>query len=145
VLCMEVLEHVEDPGAVISEVARVLRPGGLFVFSGPNRTVINRIGLLLVAQDLLGLVPRGTHQWHRLLRPGDMESHMRAAGITPGRILGVGVRVRSLPRLAGAVLGLFTRRLTYAEAAGRIDLVSGTGTSVAYQGYGLRASGRSPR
>lgn len=138
VLCMEVLEHIDNPGAVVAEAARVLRPGGLFIFSGPNRTVLNRIGLLVIAQDLLGVVPRGTHQWHRLLRPADMERHLRAAGIAPGGILGVGMGVRSLPRFAGAVLGLLTRRLTYAEAARRIDLVAGTGKSIAYQGYGLR-------
>lgn len=140
VVCLEVLEHVDDAGAVVAEASRVLRPGGVFVFSGPNRSVINRVGLLFIAQDLLGLVPRGTHQWTRLLRPSDMERHMRDSGIEPAGIVGVGVSAHSLARLAGAVLGLVLRRLTYPEAARRIELVAGTNKVVAYQGFGLRRS-----
>jgi 2-polyprenyl-6-hydroxyphenyl methylase/3-demethylubiquinone-9 3-methyltransferase len=135
---MEVLEHVDDAGAVVAEAGRVLRPGGVFVFAGPNRTVINRVGLLFVAQDLLGVVPRGTHRWDRLLRPGDVERHMHSSGIVPVETFGVGIRVRSLPRAAWAVIALLTGRLTYPDAAMRIELTSGIGGSVAYQGFGVR-------
>lgn len=138
VVCMEVLEHVEDPGAIVASAARVLRPGGVFVFSGPNRTVINRIGLVFVAQHLLGLVPRGTHQWNRFLRPGEIEHHMRASGIEPARTLGVRLRVRSIPRAAWAVIGLLIGRNTHPEAARHIQLATGTRQSIAYQGFGLR-------
>jgi 2-polyprenyl-6-hydroxyphenyl methylase/3-demethylubiquinone-9 3-methyltransferase len=138
VICMEVLEHVDDAGAVVGEAGRVLRPGGVFVYSGPNRTVINRVGLLFVAQDLLGVVPRGTHRWDRLLRPGDVERHMRSSGIDPVETFGVGIRAQSLPRAAWAVIGLLTGRLTYPDAAMRIELTSGIGGSVAYQGFGVR-------
>jgi 2-polyprenyl-6-hydroxyphenyl methylase/3-demethylubiquinone-9 3-methyltransferase len=138
VICMEVLEHVDDAGAVVGEAGRVLRPGGVFVYSGPNRTVINRVGLLFVAQDLLGVVPRGTHRWDRLLRPGDVERHMRSSGIDPVETFGVGIRAQSLPRAAWAVIGLLTGRLTYPDAAMRVELTSGIGGSVAYQGFGVR-------
>ena len=138
VVCMEVLEHVDDPGAVVAESARVLRHGGIFIYSGPNRTLLNRLGLVFVAQDLLGLVPRGTHQWNRLLRPADMEGHMRSSGINPCETLGVGLRLRSIPRAAWAAIGLLTGRRTYPEAARRIELVSGTGKYMAYQGFGVR-------
>ncbi len=63
---------------------------------------------------------------------------MRDSGIDPAGIVGVGVRARSLPRLVGAVVALLLRRLTYPEAARRVDLVTGTSTLVAYQGLGLR-------
>ena len=138
VVCMEVLEHVDDAAAVVAEAARVLRPGGIFAFAGPNRTVISYLGLVLVAQDLLGLVPRGTHQWNRLIRPDDMERHMRASRIEPARTIGVGVRLRSLPRAALAFIGLLAGRLTYPDAARRIEVVTGTRTSMAYQGFGVR-------
>jgi len=138
VVCMEVLEHVDDPGAVVAEAARVLRPGGVFVYSGPNRTLMNRVGLVLVAQDLLNLVPRGTHQWKRLIRPGEMRHHMRTTGIEPGETVGVGLRIRGVPRAAWGVAGLLTGRFSYPDAARRIELVGGTGKSLAYQGFGIR-------
>jgi 2-polyprenyl-6-hydroxyphenyl methylase/3-demethylubiquinone-9 3-methyltransferase len=141
---MEVLEHVDDAGAVVAEAARVLRPGGIFIFSGPNRTILNGVGLVLVAQDLLGLVPRGTHRWSRLLRPSDMGRHMRESGIAPGQIVGVGVRARSLARVTGAVMGLLLRRLTYPAAARRVELVAGTSKVMAYQGFGIRRQQRPP-
>jgi len=140
VVCMEVLEHVDDPVAVVAESARVLRDGGVFIYSGPNRTLVNRIGLVLVAQDLLGVVPRGTHQWNRLIRPVEMDRHMHASGIHQGETLGVGLPLRSIPRAAWAVVGLLAGRRTYPEAARRIELVSGTGKFVAYQGFGVRRS-----
>lgn len=138
VLCMETLEHVADPLAVVAESSRVLRPGGIFMFSGPNRTAINRFGLVFVAQDLLGVVPRGTHEWKRLLRPEEMERHMRRSGIDPARIDGVGLKWRSLSQAVVGVAGLAARRLSYPDAARRIHLVAGTGTSLAYQGFGRK-------
>lgn len=136
VLCMEVLEHVDDVGAAISEAARVLRPGGVFVYSGPNRTTVNRIGLVLIAQDVLGLVPRHTHEWSRLIRPAEMEQHMRDVGIEPRGVVGVGLRISGLPRGVAAVLRLLARRISYPDAARQIELVAGPGTTLAYQGFG---------
>lgn len=138
VVCMEVLEHVDDAAAVVAESARVLRPGGPFIFSGPNRTVINRVGLVFIAQDLLNLVPRGTHRWNRLVRPEEVEGHMRACGIEPAVTHGVGLRMRNVPRAALAIYRLLTGRFTYADAATQIDLVAGTGKRLAYQGFGVR-------
>jgi 2-polyprenyl-6-hydroxyphenyl methylase/3-demethylubiquinone-9 3-methyltransferase len=143
VVCMEVLEHVEDAGAVVTEAARVLRPGGVFIYSGPNRTFVNRIGLVFLAQDLLGVVPRGTHEWSRLVRPVEMDRHMRSAGIEPGGTIGIGLRAGGILRSAVAVLRLLFGRITYPEAARRIDLVSGTATTIAYQGFGRRGPSRS--
>lgn len=145
VVCMEVLEHVEDAAQVVAEAGRVLRTGGVFIYSGPNRTLINLVGLILIAQDLLGLVPRGTHQWSRLLRPSDARHFMLAAGIDPGETLGVGLRVRNMPRAAWAVFGVLIGRLSYPDAARRIQLASGIGGSIAYQGFGVRRLRTSPR
>jgi len=137
-VCMEVLEHVDSAPAVVAEASRVLRQGGVFIFSGPNRTLTNRVGLIFIAQDLLGVVPRGTHKWSRLVRPDEMDRHMRASGIEPIRTVGLGLKMRDSPKAALAVLGLLAGRLTYPDAARRIDLATGTGTRIAYQGVGRR-------
>ena len=139
VVCMEVLEHVADPVMVVAEAARVLRPGGAFVFSGPDRSPINRLALVKVAQDIMGLIPRGTHDWRRLLRPAEMVGLMRDAGIVPQQITGVGLRPRHVLGAAAAGLGLAAGRFTYPEAARRIRLSSVAMTAFAYQGYGIRA------
>ncbi len=138
VVCMEVLEHVADAGAVVSEAARVLRRGGVFIYSGPNRTAINRVGLVLVAQDLLGLIPRGTHAYKLLIRPSEMDRHMRSSAIEPGRRVGVGLRAAGLPRAIWAAPRLLTCRISYPEAARQVELTTGSGTAMAYQGFGLR-------
>ena len=138
VVCMEVLEHVDDPAAVVAQVSRVLRPEGVFIFSGLNRTLINRVGLVFVAQDLLGLIPRGTHEWKRLLRPEEIVHYMQVSALHHVRTEGVGIRFWSLPRAVVGLAGLLIRRLTYPQAARRIQLVRGTGTGRAYQGFGRR-------
>lgn len=135
---MEVLEHVDDPVAVIAEAARVLRPGGVFLFSGPNRTVVNRLGLIMLAQSLLGIIPRGTHEWDRLIRPEEMDHYLRSSAIDPINTFGVGLPIRHLASAAWAVAQLSFGRLTYPESARRIHLVSGVGTFVAHQGFGRR-------
>jgi len=138
VVCLEVLEHVSAPSRVVAEASRVLRPGGVFVFSGPNRTAASGLGLVLVAQHLFGLIPRGTHEWHRLLRPGDMNRLMGAADIVPRRTTGVGLPLRAVPSATVAIAGLLTRRLTHPEAAQRIRLATGLRPTMAYVGYGVR-------
>jgi 2-polyprenyl-6-hydroxyphenyl methylase/3-demethylubiquinone-9 3-methyltransferase len=138
VVCMEVLEHVDSAPAVVAEAGRVLRQGGIFIFSGPNRTLTNRVGLIFIAQDLLGVVPRGTHKWSRLVRPDEMNRHMRAAGIEPILTVGLGLKMRDSPKAALAVLGLLVGHLTYPDAARLIYLATGTGTRIAYQGVGRR-------
>ncbi|MDG1170445.1 MAG: bifunctional 2-polyprenyl-6-hydroxyphenol methylase/3-demethylubiquinol 3-O-methyltransferase UbiG, partial [Sulfitobacter sp.] len=59
VVCVDVLEHVTDLQKVLSEVARVLRPGGLFLFDTINRNPMARLATITVAEDLLRLLPRG--------------------------------------------------------------------------------------
>ena len=90
-VCSEVLEHVEAPGVLIEEAARVLRPGGLFYFDTPNRTLFARIGLIEVAERI-GWAPRGTHDYRRFLTPGELSRLVRAAGLRRGPLRGFSLR-----------------------------------------------------
>ena len=92
VVCVDVLEHVADLGKVLSEVARVLRPGGLFFFDTINRNPIARFATITFAEDLLRLLPRGTHDPAMFIKPDELRCAMEAAGLVPGPMTGLGPR-----------------------------------------------------
>ena len=92
VVCVDVLEHVADLGKVLAEVARVLRPGGLFLFDTINRNSIARFATITIAEDILRLLPRGTHDPAMFIKPSELRRAMQAAGLTPGPITGLGPR-----------------------------------------------------
>ncbi len=80
IVSLEVIEHVADPGAFTASLAALLAPGGLMIFSTPNRTVASRLALLTVGEGL-GLIPRGTHDWNKFLKPDELAGHVEAAGL----------------------------------------------------------------
>ncbi|WP_448659076.1 bifunctional 2-polyprenyl-6-hydroxyphenol methylase/3-demethylubiquinol 3-O-methyltransferase UbiG [Sphingomonas sp. CJ99] len=80
VTAMEVIEHVTDPAAFASALARVLAPGGLLIVSTPNRTPQSRIGMVGVA-EALGMIPRGTHDWAKFLTPAELTDLLAATGL----------------------------------------------------------------
>jgi 2-polyprenyl-6-hydroxyphenyl methylase/3-demethylubiquinone-9 3-methyltransferase len=90
VVCVDVLEHVADLDATLSEVARVLRPGGLFLYDTINRTRLARFVMITLAEDLLRLVPRGTHDPALFIRPADLAERLRARGMEVGPTVGIG-------------------------------------------------------
>jgi 2-polyprenyl-6-hydroxyphenyl methylase/3-demethylubiquinone-9 3-methyltransferase len=92
VVCVDVLEHVRDLSQVIREVARVLKPEGLFLFDTINRNPLARLATITVAEDILRLLPRGTHDPAMFIKPAEMRSTLQAAGLVPGRFTGLGPR-----------------------------------------------------
>jgi 2-polyprenyl-6-hydroxyphenyl methylase/3-demethylubiquinone-9 3-methyltransferase len=80
VASMEVVEHVSQPAAFIAGLARVLAPGGLMILSTPNRTPLSHLAMITVGEGL-GLVPKGTHDWHKFLTPDELTAHVEAAGL----------------------------------------------------------------
>jgi 2-polyprenyl-6-hydroxyphenyl methylase / 3-demethylubiquinone-9 3-methyltransferase len=92
VVCVDVLEHVTDLHRVLAEVARSLRPGGLFLFDTINRNLLARLATITVAEDLLRLLPRGTHDPTMFIKPRELRAAMHGAGLVPGAITGLGPR-----------------------------------------------------
>lgn len=81
VCCLEMLEHVPDPASIVDACARLARPGGTVVFSTLNRNP-KAYGLaILAAEYLLNLVPRGTHDYARFIRPSELDAWARGAGL----------------------------------------------------------------
>ena len=81
VTCMEMLEHVPDPGATINVLGGLARPGGDLFISTINRNLKSFALAIVGAEYLARLVPRGTHEYERLLRPSEVARFARAAGL----------------------------------------------------------------
>ncbi len=89
VCCMELVEHVPDPEALIATLARLLRPGGSLFVATINRSPRAFLAAIVAAEYLLQLVPRGTHEYSRLVRPAELAGAGRRAGLTLREIAGV--------------------------------------------------------
>lgn len=92
VVCVDVLEHVRDLDQVTREVARVLVPGGTFCFDTINRSPIARAAVVTLAEDILRLLPRGTHDPGMFIKPNELRTRLENAGLLPGATTGLGPR-----------------------------------------------------
>ncbi len=82
ILNMEVVEHVADVPLFIEACGKMLKPGGLMFVATINRTFKARALALFMAEELLRWLPRGTHQYEKLVKPEELEAAMNAAGLT---------------------------------------------------------------
>ena len=89
VSCMEMLEHVPDPGSVIAACAALVRPGGHLFFSTINRNPKAFLFAIVGAEHLLRLLPRGTHEYEKFLRPSELIGAARAAGLQSLELAGL--------------------------------------------------------
>ncbi|MEM9912755.1 MAG: bifunctional 2-polyprenyl-6-hydroxyphenol methylase/3-demethylubiquinol 3-O-methyltransferase UbiG [Pseudomonadota bacterium] len=92
VICVDVLEHVSDLTKVLAEITRVLRPGGLFLYDTINRNTIARLATITIAEDSLGLLPKGTHDPALFIKPAELVFGMENAGLVTGPMTGLGPR-----------------------------------------------------
>ncbi|MCE0504216.1 bifunctional 2-polyprenyl-6-hydroxyphenol methylase/3-demethylubiquinol 3-O-methyltransferase UbiG [Roseivivax sp. GX 12232] len=92
VVCVDVLEHVQDLDKVLAEVARVLRPGGLFLYDTINRNALARFAAITLAEDLVRILPKGTHDPEMFIRPADLKAALTRAGLTHRAMTGLGPR-----------------------------------------------------
>ncbi len=89
VTCLEMLEHVPDPGPVIAACAALVRPGGLVCFSTINRNPKAFLLAIVGAEYLLRMLPRGTHDFERFIRPSELVGAARRAGLEPVDLIGL--------------------------------------------------------
>jgi 2-polyprenyl-6-hydroxyphenyl methylase / 3-demethylubiquinone-9 3-methyltransferase len=81
VTCMEMVEHVPDPAAVVAALGALVRPGGAVFISTLNRTPQSFVQAIVAAEYLFRLVPRGTHEYERLVRPSELAHWGRDSGL----------------------------------------------------------------
>jgi 2-polyprenyl-6-hydroxyphenyl methylase/3-demethylubiquinone-9 3-methyltransferase len=81
VTCMEMLEHVPDPASVVAACARLVKPDGWIFFSTINRNPKSYLLAVIGAEYLLRMLPKGTHDYSRFIRPSELHAWMREAGL----------------------------------------------------------------
>ncbi len=89
VTCMEMLEHVPDPSSIIKACAQLARPGGHLFFSTLNRNPKAYLFAIIGAEYLLKLLPKGTHEFSKFIRPAELDGWARAAGLETTEIIGL--------------------------------------------------------
>ena len=87
--CMEMLEHVPDPASTVNACAQLVRPGGQVFFSTINRNPKSYLFAVIGAEYILRLLPRGTHDYAKFLKPSELARHCRAAGLTLKSVIGM--------------------------------------------------------
>ena len=81
VTCMEMLEHVPDPASIVKACSTLVKPGGWVFFSTLNRNPKSFVFAIIGAEYVLNLLPKGTHEYARFIRPGELAAHCRTAGL----------------------------------------------------------------
>jgi 2-polyprenyl-6-hydroxyphenyl methylase/3-demethylubiquinone-9 3-methyltransferase len=82
VTCLEMLEHVPDPSSVVAACARLVKPGGHVFFSTINRNLKSFVMAIVGAEYVLRILPRGTHEYEKLIRPSELAAWVRATGMS---------------------------------------------------------------
>ena len=89
VTCFDVLEHIPDKETTLSEIFRVLKPGGWLFLDTLNKTTLSKAVVIWLGEVLLRLIPRGTHDWRDFIRPPELQRLLEACGFTQARFAGV--------------------------------------------------------
>lgn len=89
VTCMEMLEHVPDPVSVVKACANLTKPGGWVFFSTINRNPKSYLFAIIGAEYILNLLPRGTHEYAKFIKPAELARMARSAGLSSEKIIGM--------------------------------------------------------
>lgn len=89
VTCLEMLEHVPDPSLVVEACAKLVKPGGDVYFSTINRNPKSWLMAIIGAEYILNLLPKGTHEYEKLIKPSELSGYARDSGLELQRMIGL--------------------------------------------------------
>lgn len=130
VICVDVLEHVEDIKKVIAEIYRVLKPNGLFCFDTINKTFKSKLIMIWLLENILNKIPRGIHDWEKFIKPEDLTSLIKETGFNKVEIKGFNIFGESLYQ---NILDYF-----YYQKTKNFIISISDNTSVMYIGYAVK-------
>jgi 2-polyprenyl-6-hydroxyphenyl methylase / 3-demethylubiquinone-9 3-methyltransferase len=143
VACCDVLEHVDDLNQVLSETARVLKPGGLYFYDTINRTPQSWLLMVQIAQKLplTRVVPSDLHDWSMFIRPEELEAALSTAGLRSRQVTGLNSSLNPL-HILWQIVQLKVGQINQAEFGHRLKITAAPGDlSLSYMGYAIRAAG----
>lgn len=88
ITCMEMLEHVPDPKSIIQAMSSMLKPGGYIFLSTIDRSLKSFLKVIIAAEYIMKMLPRGTHHYQQFIRPGELTAILREYGLTPIKLGG---------------------------------------------------------
>jgi 2-polyprenyl-6-hydroxyphenyl methylase / 3-demethylubiquinone-9 3-methyltransferase len=139
VFCCDVLEHVRDLPKVISEISRVLTPGGVFFYDTINRTWASFLGAVKIGQisKRWAFFPPNLHVWRMFIKPREMKTLLRQNGLEWKEHRGLMPDV-PIPRLLGYLRKRAKGEWTYGELAGRVRMIESRITAAMYMGFAVK-------
>lgn len=139
--CCDVLEHVDDLDKVIAETARVLRPGGVYLFDTINRTLLSKLVVIKLLQEWkpTRIVATNLHDWTMFIKPAELRAVLAQHGLTCREIVGINPSGNPVSALR-AFRHLKRGAISYAEAGARLPMAVGTRTPIQYAGYAIRSA-----
>lgn len=136
--CSDVLEHVDDVERVLAETARALRPGGIFLFDTPNRTLASKVATKAIQEwRITRVVNFYGHDWRTFLLPSDLARRAADQGMTVEEVVGLGPRAPIRTAVA-AYVRLRMGKLTYRQVSERLDMGQTRHAAFFYMGYAIR-------
>jgi 2-polyprenyl-6-hydroxyphenyl methylase / 3-demethylubiquinone-9 3-methyltransferase len=141
VYCVDVLEHVRDLDAVIGESARVLKPGGLYLFDTINRTRLSKFVMIKLSQDWAATawMPPSLHDWDQFITPDELRGGLARHGLHGTGLTGMAPGVAP-PLLFRLLRQLKKGKLTYAEFGRQASFVLTEDLRVSYIGHAVKAA-----
>jgi 2-polyprenyl-6-hydroxyphenyl methylase/3-demethylubiquinone-9 3-methyltransferase len=140
VFCCDVLEHVQDLPGVISEISRVLKPGGVFIYDTFNRTFLSKLVAIKVLQDWKrwAIMPPHLHEWEMFIKPGEIKLMLHQNHLSWQEHTGIMPDI-SILRIWRYLHLRVNGKLTYEEFGKKFQMVETSFTNVMYMGYAIKS------
>jgi 2-polyprenyl-6-hydroxyphenyl methylase/3-demethylubiquinone-9 3-methyltransferase len=141
VVCADVLEHVDSASAVVAEISRVLREGGVFLYDTINRTLRSKVAVIGLFQEWkwTRCAPPNLHDWNKFIKPREMRRMLAKHGLLCRRVVGLQPRIgkiQSIRQLRKRSRG----EISQGELGRRLQMRAARDSSMSYMGWAIKST-----